>query len=172
LSEITTTIASGRNKQRMSEGIYPVYGSTGLIGYSDKPAYSGDALLVARVGANAGLVNAVSGDFDVSDNTLVVRPSSDWDVRFAFHQMTHMNLNQYAVGGGQPLVTGGLLKNLKVLLPPLKEQERIASILDKFDALVNDLSSGLPAEIKARRQQYEHYRDRLLNFPKLEEVAV
>ncbi len=165
LSEITTSIASGRNKQRMSEGAYPVYGSTGLLGYSDEPAYSGDALLVARVGANAGLVNAVSGDFDVSDNTLVVRPSSDWDVRFAFHQMTHMNLNQYAVGGGQPLVTGGLLKNLKVLLPPLEEQERIASILDKFDVLVNDLSSGLPAEIKARRQQYEHYRDRLLSFP-------
>ncbi|MBS1944617.1 MAG: hypothetical protein JST98_05305, partial [Bacteroidetes bacterium] len=41
---------------------------------------------------------------------------------------------------------------------------RIVSILDQFDALVNDLSSGLPAEIKARRQQYAHYRDRLLTF--------
>ena len=49
-------------------------------------------------------------------------------------------------------------------MPPLDEQERIATILDKFDALVNDLSSGLPAEIKARRRQYEHYRDRLLTF--------
>lgn len=38
------------------------------------------------------------------------------------------------------------------------------AILDKFDALVNDLSIGLPAEIEARRQQYEHYRDRLLTF--------
>lgn len=47
---------------------------------------------------------------------------------------------------------------------PIEEQERIVSILDKFDTLVNDLSSGLPAEIKARRQQYEHYRDRLLTF--------
>lgn len=75
-----------------------------------------------------------------------------------------MNLNQYAVGGGQPLVTGGLLKGLKVPLPPLQEQERIAAILDRFDALVNDISIGLPAEIKARRQQYEHYRDRLLTF--------
>jgi type I restriction enzyme S subunit len=41
---------------------------------------------------------------------------------------------------------------------------RTAAILDKFDALVNDLFSGLPAEIAARRQQYEHYRDRLLTF--------
>lgn len=49
-------------------------------------------------------------------------------------------------------------------VPPLEEQERIVGILDKFDALVNDLSVGLPAEIEARRQQYEHYRDRLLTF--------
>lgn len=48
--------------------------------------------------------------------------------------------------------------------PPPAEQDRIVAILDRFDALVNDLSSGLPAEIKARRQQYEHYRDRLLSF--------
>ena len=44
------------------------------------------------------------------------------------------------------------------------EQERIVAILDKFDALVNDLSIGLPAELNARRKQYEYYRDRLLTF--------
>ena len=49
-------------------------------------------------------------------------------------------------------------------LPPLSEQERIVAILDKFDALVNDLSVGLPAEIEARRKQYEYYRNKLLNF--------
>ena len=49
-------------------------------------------------------------------------------------------------------------------MPPLAEQERIVAILDKFDALVNDLSSGLPAEIEARRKQYEYYRDQLLTF--------
>ena len=53
---------------------------------------------------------------------------------------------------------------IRIPVPPLEEQERIVAILDKFDALVNDLSAGLPAEIKARRQQYEHYRDRLLTF--------
>jgi hypothetical protein len=45
---------------------------------------------------------------------------------------------------------------------PLSEQERIVLILDKFDALVNDISIGLPAELKARRQQYEYYRNKLL----------
>lgn len=51
-------------------------------------------------------------------------------------------------------------------VPSLTEQERIVKILDKFDALVNDISSGLPAEIEARRKQYEYYRDRLLTFPR------
>lgn len=52
-----------------------------------------------------------------------------------------------------------------VPIPPLDVQRRIADVLDSFDALVNDLSSGLPAEIEARRTQYEHYRDTLLSFP-------
>ena len=49
-------------------------------------------------------------------------------------------------------------------IPPLEEQERIVNILDKFDILVNDLSEGLPAEIEARRKQYEYYRGKLLTF--------
>ena len=53
-------------------------------------------------------------------------------------------------------------------LPPLSEQQRIVSILDKFDALVNDISIGLPAEIEARRKQYEYYRDKLLTFKRKE----
>lgn len=61
-------------------------------------------------------------------------------------------------------LSGESLAKITIPVPPLEEQARIVSILDKFDALVNDLSSGLPAEIKARRQQYEHYRDRLLTF--------
>lgn len=61
-------------------------------------------------------------------------------------------------------LSGESLAKITIPVPPIEEQERIVSILDEFDALVNDLSSGLPAEIKARRQQYEHYRDRLLTF--------
>ena len=171
LGEITSSIASGKNKARSTEGAIPVYGSTGLIGFTTDAAYSGNVLLIARVGANAGRVNAVSGRFDVSDNTLIIRPIDTWDIRFAFHQLTHMNLNQYAVGGGQPLVTGGLLKSLKVPFPALKEQEHIAGILDKFDALTNSITEGLPREIELRQKQYEYYRDLLLNFPKPDEVV-
>lgn len=170
LEDVTRSIASGRNKDRAANGPIPVYGSTGLIGFTSEAAYSGEVLLVARVGANAGRVNAVSGTFDVSDNTLIVRPKDEWDIRFAFHQLTQMNLNQYAVGGGQPLVTGGLLKGLKIPFPSMFEQKRIAGVLDKFHALTTSLKEGLPHEIELRQKQYEYYRSLLMSFPKPEEV--
>ena len=57
------------------------------------------------------------------------------------------------------------LMDFEIPVPEIDEQRRIADLLDRFDALVNDITSGLPAEIAARRAQYEHYRDRLLSFP-------
>lgn len=56
------------------------------------------------------------------------------------------------------------LKNFQIPIPPLKVQNEVVEILDKFDALVNDISQGLPAEITTRKKQYEHYREKLLSF--------
>lgn len=56
---------------------------------------------------------------------------------------------------------------IQIPVPPLKKQQEIASVLDRFDTLVNDISSGLPAEIKARKKQYEYYREKLLTFKEL-----
>ena len=70
-----------------------------------------------------------------------------------------------AVGSGTVSnLNSKLVAQTIVPVPSLTEQERIVSILDKFDALVNDISVGLPAEIDARRKQYEHYREKLLSF--------
>jgi type I restriction enzyme S subunit len=65
------------------------------------------------------------------------------------------------------LPASGLAEAL-IPIPSLEEQERIASILDRFDALTTDLTAGLPAEIEKRRQQYEYYRDKLLTFKRKE----
>lgn len=56
------------------------------------------------------------------------------------------------------------LQEIVIPIPSMTEQKRIASILDRFDTLINDLAAGLPAEIEKRRQQYEYYRDKLLTF--------
>ena len=60
------------------------------------------------------------------------------------------------------------LQEIVIPIPPMEEQQRIADILDRFDTLTNDLTSGLPAEIEKRRQQYEFYRDKLLTFKRKE----
>jgi len=72
--------------------------------------------------------------------------------------------NKFVARAKVKRLSGENLAKLTIPFPPLEEQERIVAVLDKFDALVNDISFGLPAEIKARRQQYAHYRDRLLTF--------
>ena len=66
--------------------------------------------------------------------------------------------------GARGDLNSSLILGLQIPLPSLEEQHRIVSILDRFDALCNDLTSGLPAEIEARRKQYEYYRDKLLTF--------
>ncbi|ADK31146.1 restriction endonuclease subunit S [Brachyspira pilosicoli] len=69
-----------------------------------------------------------------------------------------------ATGGTVKGIKGSKLHKLTIPVPPLEEQERIVNILDKFDALCNDITRGLPAEIEMRKKQYEYYRDKLLTF--------
>lgn len=69
--------------------------------------------------------------------------------------------------GSVPHLKVNDLLKVKIPLPSLAEQERIVKILDRFDALVNDISTGIPAEIEARKKQYEYYRDKLLTFKKI-----
>ena len=66
--------------------------------------------------------------------------------------------------GSQSNINSNKVKEYKIPIPPLSEQERIVSILDKFDALVNDTNIGIQAEIEARHKQYEYYRNKLLTF--------
>lgn len=75
-------------------------------------------------------------------------------------------MKRYAKTGKISSLSSKSLGEAIIPIPSLEEQEKIANILDRFDYLVNDLSQGLPAEIEARKQQYEYYRDKLLTFKK------
>lgn len=87
------------------------------------------------------------------------------DYKYIFFWVSSKYSDLKSLGrGARSDLNARLIKSFPVPLPALEEQRRIVSALDKFDSLVNDLSVGLPAELAARRKQYEHYRDRLLTF--------
>lgn len=91
--------------------------------------------------------------------------SAQASYRYVFHWVTANYEKLKSLGQGvRSDLNSGLIKSFPIAVPPLQEQERIASLLDKFDALIHNPSVGLPAELSARRKQFEYYRDRLLTF--------
>lgn len=73
-------------------------------------------------------------------------------------------MKQEIRSGGVPTIDRITVEKLKIPIPSLATQQKIVTLLDKFDALVNDLTTGLPAELESRKKQYEHYRNQLLTF--------
>ena len=80
----------------------------------------------------------------------------------------HKQIKKYVSEGKICSISADSIGKAEISFPTLVEQERIVGILDRFNALCNDISTGLPAEIEARQKQYEYYRDTLLNFKKLD----
>ncbi|MCQ2202351.1 MAG: restriction endonuclease subunit S [Bacteroidales bacterium] len=160
LGDLCTSISSGRSTSRETEGKYPVYGSTGIIAYSENYSYTNTNILVARVGANAGYVHKAEGEYDVTDNTLVLRLKGQYMLEYTYYYLIEHNISQYAKGGGQPLVTGKDLKVILIPIPSLHRQQEIVSSLDTFESLI----SNIKQELDARKKQYEYYREKLLTF--------
>lgn len=143
-------------------GEYPVYGCNGIVAYTD--TYNNeDGPIIGHIGS-AGIVNWGKGKHFVTYNGTICSVHKDIMLsKYAYYLLKSLHLENY-VKGAQPFLSASDFRDTKIPVPTLAEQERIVSILDKFDALVNDISDGLPAEINAHRQQYEYYRDKLLNF--------
>ena len=103
----------------------------------------------------------------------VLRPEpTDVLSGFLEHSLGSRAFRAYVVNnqveGNYPSISDRAIKDFAFHVPPLEIQQEIVSILDKLDALVNDITIGLPAEIAARRKQYEYYRNKLLTFKELE----
>ena len=88
--------------------------------------------------------------------------------KYLYFSITTSTFNAYVKhnqeGASYPSISNIKVKQFQIPIPPLAEQARIVSILDKFDTLVNSISEGLPREIELRQKQYEYYRDYLLSF--------
>ena len=114
----------------------------------------------------------VSSKYDgqiCSTGYCVLRPNrsivlSKWIYYITSCQDFYNYVEQRQEGTSYPSISDKNVKKYSCYLPSIEEQEKIVSVLDSFEVLVNNLSIGLPAEIKARQKQYEYYRDQLLNF--------
>ena len=144
---------------------FPCYGGNGIRGFIKDASHSGEYPIIGRQGALCGNVNYANGDFYATEHAIVVKSLGEYNQRFLYYLLISMNLNQYKSQGAQPGLAVSNIEKVVASVPPLKYQEMVVSILDRFDSLCNDLSSGLPAEIAARQKQYEYYRDKLLTFP-------
>ncbi|MCR5020126.1 MAG: restriction endonuclease subunit S [Ruminococcus sp.] len=105
----------------------------------------------------------------LNSHLFVIRDtSSKLNNRFLMYILLSKHFKRFIIANQSQGTIPGLnqekIIKFKIPIPPIKEQERIVSILDRFDKLCNDISEGLPAEIEARRKQYEYYRDKLLSF--------
>lgn len=142
----------------------PCFGGNGLRGFVDRQTHDGVHLLIGRQGALCGNVHRHRGALYATEHAVVVVPRVEVDLDWAFHLLTSMKLNQYATKSAQPGLSVGRVAQLRIPLPEIDEQRRTARALDTFDVMTSDLAIGLPAELTARRSQYEFYRDRLLTF--------
>ena len=128
-------------------------------------------ILFTRVGSNLGHPVIVDTDeplcifvslgfLRLKDSNVINSYIKHWMNTDLFWSQIRKNVH----GSAKVNLNTGWLREFEIPVPPLDEQERIVSILDRFDKLCNDISEGLPAEIEARKEQYEYYRDKLLTF--------
>jgi type I restriction enzyme, S subunit len=150
---------------------YPVYngGTTETGFYKDFNSEAESIVISAR--GSIGFVNFLKTKFWAGNSCYVIRSrSEEFDVKYLYHYLKACEPKLYRLRavGGIPALNLGPVRNFPLQIPPLKVQQEIVAILDKLDTLVNDISIGLPAEISARRKQYEYYRNKLLTFKELD----
>jgi type I restriction enzyme S subunit len=176
LGDIALNCDSQRKPVRQDireSGKYPYYGASGIVDYVDDYIFDGEYLLVSEDGANLvartyPIAFSIKGKNWVNNHAHVLSIDNYATRKLVEIYLNSIDLTKYITAGAQPKLTKDKLSNIEIPIPPLSEQNRIVSILDRFDTLINDISTGLPAEIAARQQQYEYYRDKLLTFKRKE----
>ena len=129
--------------------------------------------LVALVGATIGKVAFLPFKAAINQNIAGIYPinDNDLDPSYIYYACTMLYPKFLEFSSGKLAMANlSFVRNLKIPVPPLEEQQCIVDTLDHFEKLCNDISEGLPAEIEARQKQYEYYRDKLLTFKKKEAV--
>ena len=159
-------IKNGKTYKDFGAGNIPVYGSGGIMTYVDRSSYNKPTVLIPRKGSLGNLFYLEEPFWNV--DTIFYTEIDEEQVipKFLYYFLKTAHLEDLNTAGGVPSLTQKVLNKVLIPVPSLEEQQRIVDILDRFDALTGSLSEGLPAELAARRSQYEYYRDQLLTFPR------
>jgi len=149
------------------EGDYPVFGGNGLRGYTDGFTHRGKHVLIGRQGALCGNINYADGEFWASEHAIVVSPREEVAVAWLGETLRAMDLNQYSVSAAQPGLSVETISALKVAIPPIHEQRRIADYLvretSQIDALVAEKEHMLALLVEKRVTQVNRAVTRGLN---------
>jgi type I restriction enzyme S subunit len=167
MAEIGT--GSSNTNEGLEQGLYPFFVRSQEVRYKDSYEFDETAIITSGDGVGVGKVfHFVDGKYALHQRAYRIKITDEkLDAKFFFYYMRNTFANymkKTAVHSSVTSVRKPMLEKYPVPIPPLDQQKRAVSILDKFDKLIGDISEGLPAEIKARRQQYEYYRDKLLTF--------
>ncbi len=141
--------------------------------YVDNYIFDGDYLLVSEDGANllarvTPIAFSIKGKNWVNNHAHVLKFDDYYRQRFVEIYLNSIDLNKYISGAAQPKLNKNNLNKIAIPLPSDKRLKVIVDILNKFEKICTDITEGLPAEIDARRKQYDFYRNRLLDFKEKE----
>jgi type I restriction enzyme S subunit len=154
------SISSEDITENESDNSYPCIGGNGKRGYVSYFSHEGAYPIIGRQGALCGCVNWITGKFYATEHAVVAKGSAFMDQRFLFYLFENANLNQYKTQGAQPGLSVAKLNEVRFIIPPLAEQQRIVGILDVFEESIQNLE----AQLAGREKQYEYYRNKLLTF--------
>lgn len=151
--------------QLSDEGAYPVYqNSLTPLGFYHEKNFEGDKTCVISAGAAADIFYQKK-DFWAADDVLVITTDKLISKYIYYYLLSKQYLLKSQVRKASvPRLSREIVENLKIIYPPIEIQEKIVEILDKFQALTQDVSGLLPDEIEKREKQYEYYREKLLAF--------
>ena len=167
---------NGNTNEGLDTGKYPFFVRSQDIKYKNEYDFDETAIITSGDGVGVGKIfHFVSGKYALHQRAYRVHITSDNVLpKYFFYYFKNSFLTYISKASFHSSVTSirrPMMINFPVPVPPLEVQQRIVDILDRFDALCNDISNGLPAEIEARQKQYEYYRDKLLTFKELKKEA-
>ncbi len=172
LGEVCEIIRGKRvtKKEILDKGKYPVVsGGIGFMGYLNEYNREENTITIAQYGT-AGFVNWQNQKFWANDVCFSVIPKETLINRYLYYVLTNMQNYLYSISNRSTIpysISSNNIMQITIPIPPLEIQQEIVKILDQFLGLTTDLLAGIPAEIEARKKQYEYYREKLLSFKPL-----